>query len=313
MRECLDDLVVIDDKVYETKEIIAGVVDLENVDILIGTWGFPVLPAKTLDRFSGLNAILYAGGSVQSFGRPYLERGVKIFTSKSENADIVAEYCDALFYLIRKGFFKGLRNFAPTTHRQARQFLFGSHVGGLNTVIGLIGFGAIGRRLAYKVSQRGWRVLVYDPYLTESEASAVGVDKVSLEKLFEDADIVSNHLPDKESLNGVLNQELFARMPEQTDFVNTGRGRQVDESGLMDVLAARPDLSVFLDVTHPEPPESTSGLWQLDNVWLTPHLAGCVGTDLGRLGWALCDHLNEILKNPDLESEVKLDEFDVSA
>ena len=72
-------------------------------------------------------------------------------------------------------------------------------------------------------------------------------------------------------------------MPPYATFLNTGRGAQVREEELQDVLAERSDLTAVLDVTYPEPPEEGSRFYSLPNVILTPHIAGSMGDEFHRM------------------------------
>ena len=88
----------------------------------------------------------------------------------------------------------------------------------------------------------------------------------------------------------MLKGEHFASMPERATFINTGRGATVEEERMVEVLQARPDLTAILDVAFPEPAEEGSPLYTMDNVVLTPHIAGATG---GREIWRLADFMIE--------------------
>jgi phosphoglycerate dehydrogenase-like enzyme len=126
-------------------------------------------------------------------------------------------------------------------------------------------------------------VIAHDPYLTEQRARSLDIERVSLEDLFRRACIVSNHIPDLPSTQGVLTGALFETMREGATFINTGRGAQVVEPDLIRVLQARPDLTALLDVTWPEPPDADSPLWTLPNVVISPHIGGTIGNEVTRL------------------------------
>ena len=149
--------------------------------------------------------------------------------------------------------------------------------------MGLIGMGMIGKRLSELLKGFGFKVIVQDPFLSDDLATELGVEKVSLEELFSHAYIVSNHIPDLPSTKEVLGATLFESMREGATFINTGRGAQVDESGLIAALENRPDLTALLDVTYPEPPDAASELWALPNVWISPHVGGSVGDEVVRM------------------------------
>jgi len=117
----------------------------------------------------------------------------------------------------------------------------------------------------------------------------LGVEKVTLEDLFRRSYIVSNHIPDLPSTKRALGAALFGSMREGATFINTGRGAQVIESELAQVLRARPDLTALLDVTDPEPPTRDSELWNLSNVVISPHIGGTIGDEVTRLADAIIE------------------------
>ncbi len=82
----------------------------------------------------------------------------------------------------------------------------------------------------------------------------------------------------------ILNYELFSLMQQNSVFINTGRGAQVDEDGLIRALKENPSQTAILDVTDPEPPSDDSELWTLPNAYLTPHIAGSMGNEVARMG-----------------------------
>ena len=164
--------------------------------------------------------------------------------------------------------------------------------------VALIGAGAISSKLQemLKVLNMNLNVLVI-PSRPERRT-------ISLEEAFRTAYVVSNHLPNREDNQKVLTRELFASMRQGATFINTGRGAQVDEAGLIEVLKARPDLTALLDVTFPEPPEAGSELYTLPNVRLTTHIAGSLNDEVHRMAdYVIGDYLHFAAGEP-LEHEV---------
>lgn len=116
------------------------------------------------------------------------------------------------------------------------------------------------------------RVVAHDPYVTEQEASRLGVELMTLARLFREADVVSLHTPWLPGTEGLIRGSHLASIKRGAAFVNTS-GAVVMEAEMIAVLKDRPDLTAVLDVTHPEPPEPDSPLYDLPNVVLTPHPA----------------------------------------
>ena len=127
------------------------------------------------------------------------------------------------------------------------------------------------------------KVIGHDPYLEPAVAGALGIELVDLPDVFSRAYVVSEHLPNIQSMRGLLNGSLFARMRSDATFINTGRGAQVIERDLIAVLADWPGLTALLDVTWPEPPEKESPLYALPNVWLSSYIAGSINDEVVRM------------------------------
>ena len=93
-------------------------------------------------------------------------------------------------------------------------------------------------------------------------------------------------------------------MRPHATFINTGRGAQIDEAGLIRVLKNRPDLTALLDVTNPEPPDDDSELYRLPNVFLTPHIAGSLNDEVHRMARLAIDECRCYASGEALRHEV---------
>jgi len=162
--------------------------------------------------------------------------------------------------------------------------------GNFECTVALLGAGMIGRAVIELLKPYALDIIVFDPFLADADAAALGVIKVDLEDAFRRGHVVSNHLANVPATRGMLHGELFASMQPSATFINTGRGATVDEGAMIDVLRRRPDLTAVLDVTAPEPPVDTSPLYALENVILTPHIAGATAS---HEVWRLADYMIE--------------------
>jgi phosphoglycerate dehydrogenase-like enzyme len=251
---------------------------LQDLQVIFSTWGMVKLGPYELDQLPALEAIFYAAGSVQSFARPILERNILLVSTWAANAAPVAEFALAQILLSCKGYFRCADR--CTTPAGWKDVPHGP--GAFGESVGLIGMGMVGRRVAQLLKPFDLKVVVHDPYLSDADAAELGVEPLSLEELFARALVVSNHLPDLSTTRGMLNAALFASMREGSTFINTGRGAQVVETELVEVLERRPDLTALLDVTFPEPPAEGSPLFSLPNLGLSPHIAGSKGDEIVR-------------------------------
>lgn len=259
-------------------------VDLKNVEVIFSTWGMMCFTDEQLDRMPNLKAVFYGAGATDYFARPLLARGIKVISAWKANAIPVAEFVLAQIILSMKNYFSNNWN-----NKFAGPGCYGE-------TVALIGAGAISSKLQEMLKVLNLNVLVI-PSRPERRT-------VSLEEAFRTAYVVSNHLPNREDNQKVLTKELFASMRQGATFINTGRGAQVDEAGLIEVLKARPDLTALLDVTFPEPPEAGSELYTLPNVRLTSHIAGSLNDEVHRMAdYVIGDYLHFAAGEP-LEHEV---------
>jgi len=153
-----------------------------------------------------------------------------------------------------------------------------------NNKVGLIGIGMIGSLVANMLKQYKLEVLAFDPFLPEARAKELNIRLTTLDEIFAKCTVISNHLANNPQTVGMLNGRLFTKMKPNAAFINTGRGAQVVEADLIAALEAEPCRIALLDVTSPEPPKPDSKLYKMDNVFLSPHIAGSLGDEVGRMG-----------------------------
>ena len=195
------------------------------------------------------------------------------------NAVPVAEYALATILFSLKHGWKLAR-----MTRAGRRHPDRNHVPGCyGSTVGLISLGAIARKLLELLRPFDLNVLVYDPFVAEHDAAALDVELVSLDAIFQRCDVVSLHTPSFPETRGMVTGNHIAYMKPGATFINTARGELVREAEMIEVLSMRRDLQAVLDVTYPEPPAADSPLYTLENVVLTPHIAGSAGASAD--GW----------------------------
>jgi D-3-phosphoglycerate dehydrogenase / 2-oxoglutarate reductase len=139
--------------------------------------------------------------------------------------------------------------------------------------LGIVGFGVIARMVARRAAPFGFRMLAYDPYLTQEDATPYGVTLVPLEQLLAESDLVTVHTFLAPATRHLINRERLLAMKPGAYLINTARGPIVDEAALIDVLRQGHLGGAALDVTEVEPLAAGSPLIELENVILTPHMA----------------------------------------
>lgn len=293
--------------VFTKADVLSDPARFADAEYIFSTWDMEVFTEDEIKTYlPSLKAIFYGAGSVQYFARPFLNCGVKVFSAWAANAVPVAEYTVAQIILANKGFFSSSR-LAKTGDRRAATQNSQAYPGNYGVKIGIIGAGMIGKLVIRMLKQYNLEVLVFDPFLPDEMAAELGVEKVSLERVFKECQVVSNHLANNEQTKGMLNGKLFETMQPYATFINTGRGAQVVEQELIDILKLRPDLTALLDVTFPEPPEEGSELYSLKNCILTPHIAGSAGNEVRRMGAYMETEYQNFIQNKPCKYEVTME------
>lgn len=305
-RKKLNLLTEISDTVYSRDEVLEHKELFSDTRYIFSTWGMPVFTEDEIkDIFPSLECVFYGAGTVQFFARPFLNCGVKVFSSWAANAVPVAEYTVAQIILANKGFFATSR-YQSTGELQKASGLKEYYPGTFGETVGIIGAGMIGSLVAEMLKAYRISVKAFDPFLSDERAEQLGITKCSLEEIFSTCFVVSNHLANNAQTKGMLRKEHFSAMRRYATFINTGRGAQVVEEDLCTVLSEREDLTAILDVTHPEPPKEGHPFYSLPNCILTPHIAGSYGDEVKRMGEYQLAQLEKHLNGDPTEYEVTL-------
>ena len=294
----------IEKRVYTKAEVLADPARFADVRYIFSTWHMPVMSeAEIATAFPALEAVFYGAGTVQQFARPFLARGVKVFSAWAANAVPVAEMTVAQILLANKGYYLTSRLYRENGNAAARA-AFADCRGNYGETVGIIGAGMVGRLVIEMLQRYYLKVIVFDPFLPDERAAALGVEKCSLQDVFARAFVVSNHLANNEQTKGMLTYAHFAAMRKNAVFINTGRGAQVVEDDLVRALEERPDLTALLDVTYPEPPVEGHPFYTLPNCLLTPHIAGSAGDEVARMGLYMCRECEAYLDGAPTRYEV---------
>lgn len=273
------------DEIYSSKDLddpaLAGL--FARTRVIFSSWGMPALTEKQIEaHFPNLEAVYYAAGTVQYFARPFLKRGVRVFSAWAANGVPVVEFTVAQIVLAGKGYFQSLRRYRERNRKAAFAYTM-SLPCNYNIRVGILGAGVIGREVMARLKAYQYEVLAYDPYVSDEVLSSLGAKRASLEEIFSTCQIISNHVANLPATVGMIDGKLLHSMLPNAAFINTGRGAQVVESELIAALKACPDRTALLDVTWPEPPEEGSEFYTLPNVFLTPHIAGSQNNEWARM------------------------------
>ncbi|MFH2067989.1 MAG: hydroxyacid dehydrogenase [Candidatus Omnitrophota bacterium] len=256
---------------------------IKGTDGIITGWETPVLTKGMLDSAPNLKIVAHSAGSVKAIIKDdeVWKRRIAVTSAAPSIAIGVAEFTLGLLI-------NGLKRVQPLSKATSRglwkEVLQIAQIREFYKInIGVVGAGFVGRHLIKLLKNFDVGILLYDPFVTKAEAVKLGVEKTSLKKLMQTCEAVSLHAPSIPTTYHMINEENLSLMKEGAVLVNTARGSLIDEKALVKVLRTG-KIFVLLDVTDPEPPEEKSLLRTLENVVLTPHIAGAVADNCFRQG-----------------------------
>ena len=164
-------------------------------------------------------------------------------------------------------------------------------------VLGLVGLGRIGSRVAAIARVLGMKVLAFDPFVTPERASTLDVELApSLAELLPRAHIVSLHCPSTPETYQIMNAETLNLMPGGSYLINVARGALIDETALLAALQSGHLAGAALDVFDPEPPVTNHPLFALPNTICTPHIASHTAASVRRMHVMVCEQIASALR-----------------
>ena len=203
-------------------------------------------------------------------------RGIAVYPATGANDAAVVEYVIATMLILLRGAYAATG--AVLGGAWPRTQLLGREAGGKR--LGLIGFGAIGRKVGACASALGMTVCAYDPHLAAGDpvwSQPWGkVAALDLDTLLQDSDVVSLHVPLTDATRNMLDGARLARMKAGAILINAARGGVIDEAALAAALRARQLGGAALDVFTQEPLSKAGAQIFADcpHLLLTPHIAG---------------------------------------
>jgi len=154
--------------------------------------------------------------------------------------------------------------------------------------LGIIGFGRIGKLVAQRALAFGMKIVAYDPFVSPERARQLSVDLVDLDTLMQRADFVTLHLAKTKETMGLIGADLLAKAKPGLRIINVARGGIIDEVALADAVRAGVVAGAALDV-FAEEPTTSSPLFELDEVVVTPHLGASTREAQDKAGDTIAD------------------------
>jgi phosphoglycerate dehydrogenase-like enzyme len=273
---------------------------LARVEIVVTGWGLPPMSPALLAAAPRLRLIAHLGGTVKALLPPEVwQRGIAVTHAAAANAVPVAEYTLAAILFSNKQVFRLRRKYAATRGSLREWSAHLPGLGNYRKTVGIVGASRIGRRVAELLRPFDFEVLIHDPFLQPRDAAALGARLVPLDALMAGCDVVSLHAPVTRETRGMIDRRRLALMRDGAVLINTARGVIVDQDALIDETRSG-RIDAVLDVTEPDalPPESP--LYDIENVFLTPHIAGAFGSETQRMTDLILAEIERFLRGEPL-------------
>lgn len=207
-------------------------------------------------------------------------RGIPVFHTPARNAEAVADMTLCFMLMILRHvhpaieWVKSERAPIPDAHEFITMYESMTGVELHGRTVGLIGFGAIGQRVARRVQAFGAHVVAHDPHVEDSVFQESDVRRESLMAVLQQSDVLSLHVPDVPETKNLLGPQEIAQMKPGAYFINTARAASVDPDALYEALLSGHLAAAALDVLWEEPVRADDRFVLLPNVIATPHIGG---------------------------------------
>jgi phosphoglycerate dehydrogenase-like enzyme len=278
---------------------------LGDAEILITGWGCPQISKEVVLAAPRLRLIAHAAGTVKyHLDAAVYEAGIAVTNAAYANAVPVAEYTLAMIILANKRILDFRDGYRADPTRKSSHVLVDEPIGNYRRTIGIVGASRIGRRVIELLAPLDCAVLLCDPHVRPGDEICRRAELTELDDLVQRSDVVSLHAPSLPSTRHMIGARELRLLRDGATLINTARGALVDEAALIGELESG-RIAAVIDVTDPEIPPPDSPLFRLPNVFLTPHIAGAVGTEKSRLGHLVVDEIERFVAGQPLQHQVQ--------
>ncbi len=229
-------------------------------------------------------------------------RGIIVMNTPQANAVATAEHTMALMLGV-------VRHMAPAHHSVAAgQWRRAEFVGRqlYRNVLGIIGFGRIGRLVASRAQSFGMEILAYDPFVSEDVARELGVTLVDLSDLLATSDYISLHTISSPETRGMIDAAALEQVKDGVVIINCARGQLIDEAALAAALDSGKVGAAAVDVYSKEPPPSDHPLLGHPRVLHTPHLGASTMEAQRDVATQIVDQVLDALRGKDFRNAVNM-------
>ncbi len=237
-------------------------------------------------------------------------RGILVMNCPDANADTTAEHTLALLFALARHVPQSDRALRAGAKFSKSRFL-GIELQG--KVLGILGGGNIGQRVARRARAIGMEPIVYDPFLAPDALKDSGATVLPLEVVLAKADFLTIHVPLLENTHHFVDAAMFARMKDGVRIIHCARGGILDETALLAALESKKVAGAALDVFEVEPPSPDHPLLQREDVVATPHLGAATHEAQARAALEICRQVIGYLVDGELRNAVNLPRLTTTA
>ena len=256
------------------------------------------IPREVIEAGSKLKVIGRAGVGVDNIDvKAATEKGIRVVNSPSASTISVAEMTIALILALGRRVVQA--SIKTKKGEWPKKEFMGLELFGKN--LGFVGCGRIGSEVAVRALAFGMKPLIYDPYLPAELFLKFGADQITdLDELFERSDFITIHALLNDETRGMVSDRQFDQMKSTAFLVNCARGGIVDEEALYTALKEKKIAGAALDVFAVEPAR-THKLFELDNLYVSPHVAASTYEAQKRAGMITAEQIRLVLTGEEPE------------
>ena len=292
-----------------TSEELAG--RIAGFDVAVTGWGTPPFTGQVLAAADRLRLIAHTAGSIKHMlPRPVFESGIVVTHAASAIAPAVAEMSLLMTLLMFRQAHRYHQALKAGDWRATRSLPMGQEIAGQR--VGVIGAGYTGRAFIKLLRALEAEVWVYDPYLSQERAEALGVRQVGLDELLAQCPVVSMQAPSTPETHHMIGARELRLLADGAILINTARSWAVDQDALLAELRTG-RIHAALDVFDQEPLPPDNPFRELDNVWMTPHIAGASVQARHRQGRFIVEEIERFLSGQPLCYQVTAEMLDTMA
>lgn len=279
---------------------------VKDSDIIITSWHTPPIEKDIIDACPNLKGVFHAAGTIKPVMSDALmeRKDIRLTAAATAIGEGVAESALAFAISACKGAF--------TMPRYTRAGEWNAHnatdvIDFYDIKVGIVSAGFVGRHMIKLLKNFHVDILVYDPTLSAEQIAELGAEKRELNELLSECDVLSIHAPMIPATHHMINKDNIFLLKERAVIVNTSRGTIFDEEALIQLLRDRKKTFACIDVTEVEPPAEDNELRFLENVNLTPHLAGTAANGRRRIALHICEETERFMNGEKMRTEIDRD------